>query len=223
MPRKLTLKEWTEKSLTKDDWNFSPFVKLPKSAMSRVYQWELDRELGSGKGPFGSDAKNKKWLADVAKGNYENLPVSNVTSQSGATFKTGKEGASLDADGASTLHVFQINWHCSKQELIDAFTDWVEEEHETPFNTFPTNTRGRPRHQFTLLEKISIHRFHQIGYSGGPKFFRENAKDKFKSGLKRINWTLAQREINQHLKQRTKELARISKETGKDWKKVLYS
>ena len=84
-------------------------------------------------------------------------------------------------------------------------------------------TRGRPRHQFTLLEKISIHRFHQIGYSGGPKFFRENAKDKFKSGLKRINWTLAQREINQHLKQRTKELARISKETGKDWKKVLYS
>ena len=121
------------------------------------------------------------------------------------------------------MHVFQINWHCSKQELVDAFTEWLEEEHSTPFNTFPTNTRGRPRHQFTLLEKISIHRFHQVGYSGGPKFFRENAKDKYKSGLKRINWTLAQREINQHLKQRTKELARISKESGKDWKKVLYS
>ena len=223
MAKKQNLKEWSEKSLTKDDWNFSVFKKLPKSAISRVYQWELDRELGSGKESFASDANNKKWLADVAKGNYEDLPVANVTSKSGTSLKTGKDGAALSTNGASTLHVFQINWHCSKQELVDAFTDWLEEEHSTPFNTFPTNTRGRPRHQFTLLEKISIHRFHQVGYSGGPKFFRENAKDKYKSGLKRINWTLAQREINQHLKQRTKELARISKETGKDWKKVLYS
>ncbi len=223
MAKKLQLKEWSEKSLTKDDWNFTAYANLPKSAISRVYQWELDRELGSGKGPFGSDAGNKKWLANVAKGNYSDLPVADVTSQSGSTFKTGKDGAALIADGASTLHVFQINWHCSQQELIDAFTEWVEEEHETPFNTFPTNTRGRPRHQFTLLEKISIHRFHQVGYSGGPKFFRENAKDKYKAGLKRINWTLAQREINLHLKQRTKELDRISKETGKDWKKLLYA
>ena len=106
MAKKLTLKEWSEKSLTKDDWNFSPFSKLPKSAISRVYQWELDRELGSGKGPFASDANNKKWLANISKGNYEDLPVANVTSQSGATFKTGKEGAALVADGASTCLLY---------------------------------------------------------------------------------------------------------------------
>ena len=67
------------------------FKKLPKSAISRVYQWELDRELGSGKGSFASDANNKKWLADVAKGNYEALPVANVTSKSGTSLKTGKD------------------------------------------------------------------------------------------------------------------------------------
>ena len=223
MAKKLNLKDWSEKSLTTDDWNFSDYTNLPKSAISRVYQWELDRELGSGKGPFGKDAANKKWLANVAKGNYEDLPVATVTNQSGTSFKTGKDGGNLCASGACTLHVFQINWHCSQQELVDAFTEWVEENHDTPFTTFPTNTRGRPRHQYTLLEKISIHRFHQVGYSGGPKFFRENAKDKYKAGLKRINWTLAQREINLHLKQRTKELDRISKAAGKDWKKLLYA
>ena len=216
-------KDWSLKTLTKDDWDFSGYKKLPKSAITRIYQWELDRELGSGKGPFGKDSKNKKWLAQVARSkNYTELPNATVTSSNGTTHKTGR-GDALTAGGDSTLHVFQINWYCSQQELVEAFTEWLEDNHDTPFTTFPTNTRGRPRHQFTLLEKISIHRFHKVGYSGGPKFFRENKKDPFKRNLKRINWTLAQREINLHLKQRAKELARISKAAGKDWKKVLYS
>ncbi|MCH2379207.1 MAG: hypothetical protein MK236_07280 [Pedosphaera sp.] len=216
-------KDWSLKTLTKDDWDFSGYKKLPKSAITRIYQWELDRELGSGKGPFGKDSKNKKWLAQVAKSkNYTELPNATVTSSNGTTHKTGR-GDALTAGGDSTLHVFQINWYCSQQELVEAFTEWLEEEHDTPFTTFPTNTRGRPRHQFTLLEKISIHRFHKVGYSGGPKFFRENKKDAYKRNLKRINWTLAQREINLHLKQRAKELDRISKAAGKNWKKLLYS
>jgi hypothetical protein len=216
-------KDWSLKTLTKDDWDFSGYKKLPKSALTRIYQWELDRELGSGKGPFGKDPKNKKWLAQVAKSkNYTELPNATVTSSNGTTHKTGR-GDALTAGGDSTLHVFQINWYCSQQELVEAFTEWLEEEHDTPFTTFPTNTRGRPRHQFTLLEKITIHRFHKVGYSGGPKFFRENKKDAYKRNLKRINWTLAQREINLHLKQRAKELDRISKAAGKNWKKLLYS
>ncbi|HCU87626.1 MAG TPA: hypothetical protein DGP39_08855 [Verrucomicrobiales bacterium] len=217
---KLDLKEWTEKSLTKDDWDFTQYKKLPTSAISRVYQWEMDRELGSGKGPFGKDAANKKWLATVKK-DFEVLPNAPVVSSSGSTFKTGK-GGNLGGGGSSSLHVFQINWYCSQQELVDAFAEWLEEQSDAPFTTFPTNTRGRPRTQFTLLEKISIHRFHKVGYSGGPKFFRENAKDAYKANLKRINWTLAQREMNLHLRARTKELARMSKAAGKNWKKVLY-
>ena len=223
MASKLDFKKWSEKTLSEDDWNFSPYINLPKSALSRVFLWELDRELGSGKGAFGQDAKNRKWLAEVTKGNYEDLPAANVSEKNRLNFKTGKEGSTLEAGGSSTLHVFQINWHCSQQELVEAFTEWVEENHDTPYTPFPSNTRGRPRHQFTLLEKISIHRFHRVGYSGGPKFFRENAKDKFKSGLKRINWTLAQREMNLHLKRRAKELDRLSRAAGKNWKNLLYS
>ena len=220
---KLDSKDWSEKTLTKDDWNFSAYKKLPKSALSRIYQWELDRELGSGKGPFGKDPKNRWWLALFAKSkNYTNLPSATVTSSNGTTHKTGKDGA-LTMGNGSTLHVFQINWYCSQQELVDSFAEWLENNHGTPFTTFPTNTRGRPRHQFTLLEKISIHRFHKLGYSGGPKFFRENKKDAYKSNLKRINWTLAQREINLQLKQRANELDRLSKAAGKNWKKLLYS
>ncbi len=223
MASKLNLKQWTKKTLSKDDWNFSPYKKLPKSALSRVFLWELDRELGSGKNSFNQDTDNRKWLAEVAQGNYEDLPVANVAAKSGLNFKTGKAGSAMESGGNSTLHVLQINWHCSQQELVEAFAEWIEENHDTPYTPFPSNTRGRPRHQFTLLEKISIHRFHQAGYSGGPKFFRENAKDKYKSGLRRINWTLAQREVNLHLKRRSKELDRISKAAGKNWKKLLYS
>ena len=223
MASKLNLKQWTRKTLSKDDWNFFPYNKLPKSALSRVFLWELDRELGSGKNTFNHDTDNRKWLAEVAQGNYEDLPVANVAAKSGLNFKTGKAGSAMESGGNSTLHVLQINWHCSQQELVEAFTEWVEENHDTPYTPFPSNTRGRPRHQFTLLEKISIHRFHRVGYSGGPKFFRENAKDKFKSGLKRINWTLAQREINLHLKRRAKELDRLSRAAGKNWKNLLYS
>ena len=222
MASKLDIKEWSKNTLSQDDWNFSPYYKLPKTALSRVFLWELDRELGSGKGPFGQDSNNKKWLTEVARGNYEDLSSATVSAKNGLNFKTGKEGLNLESDGTSTLHVFQINWHCSQQELVEAFTEWLEENHDTPYTPFPSNSRGRPRHQFTLLEKISIHRFHQIGYSGGPKFFRENAKDKYKAGLKRINWTLAQREINLHLKRRSKELGRISKAADKNWKTLFY-
>jgi hypothetical protein len=216
---KLDLRDWSDKTLTKDDWDFSQYAKLPKSAISRIYQWELDRELGSGKGPFGKDAANKKWLAQAGK-NFTELPNAPVVSSTGSTHKTGK-GDDLGLGGNSTLHVFEINWSSSQGELVDAFAEWLEDS-ETPFSTFPTNTRGRPRQQYTLLEKVAIHRFHKVGYSGGPKFFRDNSKDAFKFGLKRINWTVAQREMNVHLKVRTRELARISKETGKNWKKLLY-
>ena len=222
MASKLNLKEWSEKTISQDDWNFSPYFDLPKTALSRIFLWELDRELGSGKGPFGKDASNKKWLTEVGKGNYKDLSTATVSAKNGLNFKTGMDGLNLESAGTSTLHVFQINWHCSQQELVEAFTEWVEENHDTPYTPFPSNTRGRPRHQFTLLEKISIHRFHRMGYSGGPKFFRDNAKDKYKAGLKRINWTLAQREMNLHLKRRSKELDRLTKASGKNWKILFY-
>ena len=215
-------KTWTMDSLTRDDWDFSCYKNLPDSAISRVYHWEIDRELGSGKGPFAKDPTNKKWLASLKGGkDYTPLPNAPVVSNSGRTYKT-KGGDTFAASGNNTLHVFQVNWHCSHGELVDAFSDWLEFGHDTPYVTFPTNTRGRPRQQYTLLEKIAIHRFHQVGYSGGPKFFRENKKDAFRRNLKRINWTLAQREMNLHLKHRSKELSRLSKAAGKNWKKLLY-
>ena len=209
-------------SLTRDDWDFSGYKNLPNSAISRVYLWEMDRELGSGKGPFAKDAANKKWLASLNKGKHYNaLSNAPVVSSSGTTHKT-RGGDALAASGSNTLHVFQINWNCSQGELVEAFSDWLEFGHDTPYTTFPTNTRGRPRHHYTMLEKVAIHRFHKVGYSGGPKFFRENKTDAFRRNLKRINWTVAQREMNLQFKHRTKELARLSKAAGKNWKSLLY-
>ena len=218
----MTNKKWTINSLTRDDWDFSCYKKLPSSAISRIYLWEMDRDLGSGKGPFAKDPANKKWLASLSKEKTHTiLPNAPVVSSSGTSHKT-RGGDALAASGSNTLHVFQVNWNCSQAELVEAFSDWLEFGHGTPYVTFPTNTRGRPRQQYTMLEKLTIHRFHKVGYSGGPKFFRENKKDAFRRNLKRINWTLAQREMNLHFKHRTKELSRLSKAAGKNWKSLLY-
>ena len=98
-----------------------------------------------------------------------------------------------------------------------AFSTWLDSS-SAPHSAFPCKSRGRPRNQFTLLEKISIHRFQRAGYSGGPKFFREEAKDNYRKNLQRINWTLVKREMAGILKERRNELKAVKRRSGKNGK-----
>tara|TARA_Y100000588_G_scaffold91385_1_gene98688 strand:- start:5999 stop:6667 length:669 start_codon:yes stop_codon:yes gene_type:complete len=198
-------KKWTKKTLRKEDWDFSALAKLPKTAINRVFLWELDRELGSGQGPFTSKAENRAYLAAARKSDP-------------AIEESGK---ATKGDKLSTIHSFRVNWAATKPDLIREFTAWVD-KNSTPFTVFPSKTRGRPRNQFTLLEKISIHRFQQAGYSGGPKFFREEATDNYRKNLQRINWTLVKRELTGVIAARKAELKAIERRSGKKWAKVLY-
>ena len=87
-------------SLTRDDWDFSCYKKIPSSAISRIYLWEMDRDLGSGKGPFAKDPANKKWLASLSKEKTHTiLPNAPVVSSSGNSHKT-RGGDALAASGA---------------------------------------------------------------------------------------------------------------------------
>ena len=203
------LKTWSKESLGKADWDFSDLSKLPKTVINRIFLWELDRELGSGQGPFLSNKENRDFVAKAKKS----------PRKEGALTETG--GKAARNGGPSTSHTFRVNWAATKPDLMAAFSQWLE-NNGTPYSTFPTKTRGRPRQQFTLLEKISIHRFQQAGYSGGPRFFREEATDAYRKNLRRINWTLVKREMAGILKERQKELKTIEKKGGKSWKKLLY-
>ena len=203
------LKSWDKKNLEKSDWDFSEFSRLPKTAISRIFLWELDRELGSGKGPFLSGKENRDYIIKSKK----------AIRQTDVLLETS--GKAATNGGPSTNHSFRVNWAATKPDLIAAFSDWLD-HNPTPYNTFPTKTRGRPRRQFTLLEKISIHRFQRAGFSGGPRFFREIATDTYRKSLSRINWTLVKREMALILKERRKELQSMERKSRTNWRKLLY-
>jgi hypothetical protein len=199
------IKQWSKQDLRKEDWDFSSLSKLPSTTINRVFLWELDRELGSGQGSFLSKKENRDY---VSKARKSDAPLE-------------ESGKIAKGDGLSTAHQFRVNWAATKPDLMAAFSAWLDSS-AAPNTAFPSKTRGRPRNQFTLLEKISIHRFMQAGFSGGPKFFREEATDSYRKKLQRINWTLVKREMTGILKDRRNELKALERRSGRGWEKVLY-
>ena len=195
------LKKWPKKDLRKEDWDFSGFSKLPKTTINRIFLWKL----GSDRGSFLSYKENRDYLAKARKSD----PCLEESDKS------------PNGDKLSTSHQFRVNWAATKPDLMSAFSTWLEGS-SAPHSAFPCKNRGRPRNQFALPEKISIHRFQQAGYSYGPKFFREEAKDKYRKNLQRINWTLVKREMTRILKDRRNELKTMEHRSGKNWKKLLY-
>ena len=136
------LKKWPKKDLCKEDWDFSGFAKLPKTTINRIFLWELDRELGSGQGPFLSKKENRDYLAKARKSD----PCLEESDKS------------PNGDKLTTSHKFRVNWAATKPDLMVAFSTWLDSS-SAPHSAFPCKRRGRPRNQFALLEKISIHRF----------------------------------------------------------------
>lgn len=51
-PADVLLKVWKAGTLKRDDWNFSPLLDWPDEALRMVWEWELERELGSGNPHF---------------------------------------------------------------------------------------------------------------------------------------------------------------------------
>ena len=225
---KLKLKEWDAKSLKRSDWDFSKLAGLPPLAVSHIYLWELDRELGSGKGPFLDEAANRAFLESLKKSGKRNgrLPSVEVKAKSlrkkGASFAASAD-CGLPGGPQSTMHVIEIDWRQTKKELVAAFANWLD-DNPTPHQPFYSYySRGLPRQRFTLLEKIAIWRFRQCGFFGKPRFLREVGHGSYARNLHRINSTLTYRELTKALNNRLKELQGFEKAGGKSWQKLLYS
>lgn len=225
---KLQLKGWDTKNLKREDWDFSKLTGLPALTLSHIYLWELDRELGSGKGPFLTETDNRSVVDSLKKSSKRNggLPSLEVKAKSlkkkGASFAATTDCTLLPGP-RSTLHVFEIDWRKTKMELMAAFEEWLD-TNPTPNQPFYSYySRGLPHRRFTLLEKIAIWRFRQCGFFGKPRFLREVGNGAYERNLHRINWTLTHRELTKALNNRWKELQVIEKAGGKSWQKLLYS
>ena len=146
-------------------------------------QWELDRELGSGKEPFLKSAECRKALAAGGK--------SQKGSASGIV-ELGK--ASGKAMPFEEPHNFLVDWAQPREELMNQFGDWLDTQ-EKSGRLLRKPALGKPRQPLTMLRKMSIVRLKANGYSLRSATAQFTDKKRFVESLHKINWTMASREF----------------------------
>ena len=194
--------------LASEEWDFSVLEKAPRTVIHRALQWELDRELGSGKEPFLKSTEGRKALAAKGQGS-----ASGVVELGKANEKTMPFEES---------HNFRIDWSQPREELINQFGDWLDTQ-EKSGRLMRKPVLGKPRQPLTMLRKMSIVRLKANGYSLRSATAQFKDKKRFVQGLHKINWTTASREVENAMKSRRSNLKSLERTMGgKNWKTGVY-
>jgi hypothetical protein len=197
-----------KKELASEEWDFSVLEKAPRTVIHRALQWELDRELGSGKEPFLKSTEGRKALAAKGQGS-----ASGVVELGKANEKTMPFEES---------HNFRIDWSQPREELINQFGDWLDTQ-EKSGRLMRKPVLGKPRQPLTMLRKMSIVRLKANGYSLRSATAKFKDKKRFVQGLHKINWTTASREVENAMKSRRSNLKSLERTMGgKNWKTGVY-
>ena len=197
-----------KKELASEEWDFSVLEKAPRTVIHRALQWELDRELGSGKEPFLKSTEGRKALAAKGQGS-----ASGVVELGKANEKTMPFEES---------HNFRIDWSQPREELINQFGDWLDTQ-EKSGRLMRKPVLGKPRQPLTMLRKMSIVRLKANGYSLRTATAQFSDKKRYVQGLHKINWTTASREVQNALTRRRGNLKSIERTMGgKNWKTGVY-
>ena len=198
-----------KKVLANEEWDFSALEKAPRTLIHRALQWELDRELGSGREPFLKTAECRRALAS-AKG----------TGSASGVVELGK--ASIKTMAFEESHNFRIDWSQPREELMDQFGRWLDNQ-EKSGRLIRKPTLGKPRHPLTMLRKVSIVRLKANGHSLRTATAEFTDKKRFVESLNKINWTTASREVNSALTRRRSNLKSLERNMGgKNWKSGVY-
>jgi hypothetical protein len=139
---RVTLKAWAKSSLVREDYDFSALADWPKQALKVALLWELDRELGSGRGPF----YNEWRIHELKQNKHAKAPVSPTSilhshslPQVAACYESQKESVfvkekevPLDfkacgrVGGAYTrIHALEIDWRLTETTLVEMFRNWL--------------------------------------------------------------------------------------------------
>jgi len=197
-----------KKELASEEWDFSVLEKAPRTVIHRALQWELDRELGSGKEPFLKSTEGRKALAAKGQGS-----ASGVVELGKANEKTMPFEES---------HNFRIDWSQPREELVNQFGDWLDTQ-EKSGRLMRKPVLGKPRQPLTMLRKMSIVRLKANGYSLRSATAQFKDKKRFVQGLHKINWTTASREVENAMKSRRSNLKSLERTMGgKNWKTGVY-
>ena len=198
-----------KKELANEEWDFSVLERAPRTLIHRALQWELDRELGSGREPFLKTAECRRALAS-SKGRGS---ASGVVELGRASDKTMP---------FEETHNFRIDWSQPREELIGQFGQWLDTQ-EKNGRLMRKPVLGKPRQPLTMLRKMSIVRLKANGFSLRSATSRFSNKKRYVESLHKINWTTASREVNNALTRRRSNLKSIERTMGgKNWKTGVY-
>lgn len=198
-----------KKQLANEEWDFSVLEKAPRTLIHRALQWELDRELGSGREPFLKTAECRRALAS-GKGQGS---ASGVVELGKASDKTMPFEQS---------HNFRIDWSQPREELINQFGQWLDTQ-EKSGRLIRKPTLGKPRQPLTMLRKMSIVRLKANGYSLRSATANFTDKKRYIESLHKINWTTASREVANAMTRRRGTLKSLERTMGgKNWKTGVY-
>ena len=198
-----------KKELANEEWDFSVLEKAPRTVIHRALQWELDRELGSGREPFLKSAECRRALA-TGKGQGS---ASGVVELGRASDKTMP---------CEESHNFRIDWSQPREELVNQFGEWLDTQ-ERSGRLMRKPVLGKPRQPLTMLRKMSIVRLKANGYSLRSATAQFKDKKRFVQGLHKINWTTASREVENAMKSRRSNLKSLERTMGgKNWKTGVY-
>ena len=198
-----------KKELANEEWDFSVLERAPRTVIHRALQWELDRELGSGREPFLRTAECRRALAS-GKGQGS---ASGVVELGRASDKTMP---------FEETHNFRIDWSQPREELIGQFGQWLDTQ-EKNGRLMRKPVLGKPRQPLTMLRKMSIVRLKANGFSLRSATSRFGNKKRYVESLHKINWTTASREVSNALTRRRSSLRSIERTMGgKNWKTGVY-
>ena len=198
-----------KKELANEEWDFSVLERAPRTVIHRALQWELDRELGSGREPFLRTAECRRALAS-GKGQGS---ASGVVELGRASDKTMP---------FEETHNFRIDWSQPREELIGQFGQWLDTQ-EKNGRLMRKPVLGKPRQPLTMLRKMSIVRLKANGFSLRSATSRFSDKKRYVESLHKINWTTASREVSNALTRRRSSLKSIERNMGgKNWKTGVY-
>ena len=198
-----------KKQLANEEWDFSVLEKAPRTLIHRALQWELDRELGSGREPFLKTTECRRALAS-GKGQGS---ASGVVELGKASDKTMPFEQS---------HNFRIDWSQPREELINQFGQWLDTQ-EKSGRLIRKPTLGKPRQPLTMLRKMSIVRLKANGYSLRSATANFTDKKRYIESLHKINWTTASREVANAMTRRRGTLKSLERTMGgKNWKTGVY-
>ena len=198
-----------KKELANEEWDFSVLERAPRTLIHRALQWELDRELGSGREPFLRTAECRRALAS-GKGQGSASGVVELGKASDKTMPFEEP------------HSFRIDWSQPREELIGQFGQWLDIQ-EKNGRRMRKPGLGKPRQPLTMLRKMSIVRLKANGFSLRSATSRFSNKKRYVESLHKINWTTASREVSNALTRRRSNLRSIERTMGgKNWKTGVY-